>query len=159
VAVLNYRRKVTASAKVKINKEKLKQANKKALKGFLGVLPIIFGMLLIVSMINTLVPKSLYSRVFSGNIISDSFVGALLGSILTGNPVSAYILGDGFLKNGVGLIAVTAFLTSWTTVGLIQLPAESMVLGKKFAIYRNISAFAMSIVTAIITVYFVSLLR
>jgi len=115
-------------------------------------------MILIVSMINTLVPKSLYSRVFSGNIFSDSIIAALLGSILTGNPVSAYILGDGFLKNGVSLIAVTAFLTSWTTVGIIQLPAESMVLGKKFAIFRNISAFTMSIITAIITVYIVSLL-
>ncbi|HHO56838.1 MAG TPA: hypothetical protein ENK21_10645 [Trueperaceae bacterium] len=115
-------------------------------------------MLLLVSMINNLVPKSFYSKVFSGNTISDSVVGALLGSILTGNPISAYILGNGFLKNGVSLIAVTAFLTAWTTVGIIQLPAETMVLGRKFAIYRNISAFAISILTAIITAYIVGLL-
>jgi len=143
---------------VKINKQKLKQSSKKAFKGFVGVLPIIFAMLLLVSMINNLVPKSFYSKVFSGNTISDSVVGALLGSILTGNPISAYILGNGFLKNGVSLIAVTAFLTAWTTVGIIQLPAETMVLGRKFAIYRNISAFAISILTAIITAYIVGLL-
>ncbi len=143
---------------MKINKQKLKQSSKKAFKGFVGVLPIIFAMLLLVSMINNLVPKSFYSKVFSGNTISDSVVGALLGSILTGNPISAYILGNGFLKNGVSLIAVTAFLTAWTTVGIIQLPAETMVLGRKFAIYRNISAFAISILTAIITAYIVGLL-
>ena len=143
---------------MKINKQKLKQSSKKAFKGFVGVLPIIFAMLLLVSMINNLVPKSFYSKVFSGNTISDSVVGALLGSILTGNPISAYILGNGFLKNGVSLISVTAFLTAWTTVGIIQLPAETMVLGRKFAIYRNISAFAISILTAIITAYIVGLL-
>jgi len=56
------------------------------------------------------------------------------------------------LKQGVGLIAVTAFLVSWVTVGLIQFPAESTILGKKFAILRNISAFILSIIVAIITI-------
>lgn len=142
---------------MKINNKKLKQASKKALHGILGILPIILGMLLIVSMINTLVPKSFYKNFFSGNIFSDSLVGALLGSLLTGNPITAYILGDGFIKNGVGLVAVTAFLASWTTVGLVQLPAESIVLGKSFAIFRNVTAFIMSIATAILTVYIVGL--
>ncbi len=144
---------------MKINKQKLKQANKKAQKAFLKVLPIILGMLLIVSMVNNLVPKSFYSHFFSGHIFSDSLIGALLGSLLMGNPISAYILGDGFIKNGVSLVAVTAFLTAWTTVGIIQLPAESIVLGKEFAIFRNLTAFVMSIITAILTVYIMGFFR
>ncbi len=33
----------------------------------------------------------------------------------------------------MSLIAVTAFILTWTTVGLLMLPLESKFLGKKFA--------------------------
>jgi len=134
-----------------INKEKLKQANKKAFTGILNILPILIGVLLLVSMITVLIPKSFYSNLFNGNIFSDLLTGSALGSVLSGNPVTAYILGDGFLKNGVSLVAVTAFIATWTTVGFVQLPAEALMLGKRFAIYRNISAFFISIVVAVVT--------
>jgi len=49
-------------------------------------------------------------------------------------------------------LAVTAFLVAWVTVGLVQLPAEVMMLGKKFAIIRNITAFIFAIIVAIITI-------
>lgn len=62
------------------------------------------------------------------------------------------------LNQGVGLIAVTAFIVSWVTVGIIQLPAESVILGKKFAILRNISAFILSIIVAILTVLILGVL-
>jgi len=141
------------SAKMKyLNYEKLKEANAKALKGVWDVFPIILGVLLLVSIITVIVPKSAYAYLFTGHYIIDSLVGSLLGSILTGNPVTGYILGSGFLKNGISLVAVTAFIAAWTTVGLVQLPAESLILGKRFAILRNINAFIMSIIVAIITV-------
>jgi hypothetical protein len=47
---------------------------------------------------------------------------------------------------------VTAFLVAWVTVGIIQLPAEIMMLGKRFAITRNILSFIFSILVAIMTV-------
>jgi len=56
------------------------------------------------------------------------------------------------LKQGISLLAVTAFLVAWVTVGLVQLPAEVMMLGKKFAIIRNITAFIFAIIVAIITI-------
>ncbi len=136
-----------------MNTIKLKQANKKSLKGILGVLPILIGMLLLVSMVNILVPKSFYGSLFNGNLFRDALTGSILGSILTGNPVTAYILGSEFLKNDVSIIAVTAFIAAWTTVGVIQLPAESLILGKKFAMYRNLSAFFMSIIVAVTTFF------
>lgn len=45
------------------------------------------------------------------------------------------------LEQGAGLVAVTAFLVAWVTVGLIQLSVESILLGKKFAVSRNIFQF------------------
>jgi len=135
-----------------LNYKRLKEANVKALKGLRDVFPIIFGVLLLVSIITVIVPKSAYAYLFTGNYFLDSLIGSLLGSILTGNPVTGYILGSGFLENGISLVAVTAFIAAWTTVGIVQLPAESLILGKRFAILRNISAFFMSILVAIITV-------
>ena len=141
-----------------LNYTKLKKANVKALIGLRNVLPIIFGVLLLVSIITVIVPKSAYNYLFTGSYFLDSLIGSLLGSILTGNPVTGYILGSGFLKNGISLVAVTAFIAAWTTVGIVQLPAESLILGKRFAILRNISAFFMSIIVAIITVLIIGVL-
>lgn len=134
-----------------MNKNKLKNANQKTAKGILGMLPIIFGVILLVSIVNIIIPQSTYTTFFTGNTWLDAIKGASLGSVLTGNPVTGYILGDGFIKVGIGLVAVTAFIVSWVTVGIVQIPAESLALGKRFAIYRNLSAFVMSILVAIIT--------
>ena len=81
----------------------------------------------------------------------DSFIGSALGSILAGHPITSYIIGGELLEQGISLIAVTAFLVTWVTVGLVQLPVESALLGKKFAITRNITAFLFAILVAIIT--------
>ena len=128
------------------------QSAQKAIKGLWIAFPMILGTILLVSLISAIVPKSFYVSVFSKNFFLDSFIGGLIGSISAGNPITSYIFGGEMLSQGVGLVAVTAFLVSWVTVGLIQLPAESTILGKKFAILRNIVAFIFSIIVAIITV-------
>ena len=136
----------------RIDSNKLQTAHKKTIKGIINILPIIFGVLLLVSIVSVMFPKSYYLRLFTGNLILDALKGSVLGSILTGNPVTGYILGSGFLTNGVSLVAVTSFIVAWTTVGIVQLPAESLILGKSFAIYRNLSAFVMAIIVAILSV-------
>ena len=132
--------------------KEVKHAIIKAGKGLWNALPMILGTVLLISLISTIIPKSFYTSVFSKNIISDSFIGSLIGSISAGNPITSYIFGGEMLKQGVSLLAVTAFIVAWVTVGLIQLPAESAILGKKFAFLRNISAFILAIIVAIITI-------
>ncbi|OYT31107.1 hypothetical protein B6U93_04115, partial [Candidatus Woesearchaeota archaeon ex4484_78] len=90
--------------------------------------------------------------------ILDPLIGSSLGSVLAGNPITSYIVSGELLKQGVSLVAVTSFIVAWVTVGIVQLPAESLLLGKKFAIVRNITSFIFSIVVAIITVAMVNLL-
>ena len=138
--------------------EKLKKSNKQAYRSIIKMLPVIFGILLLVSILSNTVPKSFYQKLFTGNLFFDSLTGDILGSLLMGNPVTGYIIGDELLKSGVSLVAVTAFLVAWVTVGIIQLPAEAMVLGKRFAIFRNICAFFMAIAVAIITVVIVEVI-
>ena len=124
----------------------------KVARGLWKSFPMILGTILLVSLISVLVPGSFYVSVFSKNVFLDSLIGSLIGSISAGSPITSYIFGGEMLSQGVGLIAVTAFLVSWVTVGIIQLPAESAILGKRFALLRNFTAFVLAIVVAIITV-------
>lgn len=139
-------------------KKTLKKSFKKAGKGFLNNLPMIIGVVFLVGIFKTFVTKEMISSVFIGNIFSDTLLGSSIGSISAGNPITSYIIGGELLKEGVSLFAVTAFLVSWVTVGLIQLPAEISFLGKKFGIARNLISFILSFFIAIITVVLLGVL-
>ncbi|WP_462273199.1 hypothetical protein [Methanohalophilus sp.] len=125
---------------------------KKTLNALNQSLPVVVGVIMAISLLKTAVPESLYSTIFTGNILIDPFIGSLIGSIAAGNPITSYIIGGELIKQGVSLFAVTAFLLSWVTVGIISLPAEMDILGKKFALTRNIICFIVSFLVAILTV-------
>jgi len=131
--------------------EKIIQSFGKTWNAFKHSMPILFGILLLISLANTLIPKEFYSSLFTKNAIIDSFIGALFGSIAAGNPITSYIIGGELLKQGISIIAITAFIVSWVTVGIIQFPAESFMLGKRFAVARNIVSFVTAIIIAIAT--------
>lgn len=116
----------------------------------------VIGVLLLVNLLNPLL-KGFYPKVFTGNYLIDPVLGALGGSISFGIPLTSYVAGGELLAEGVSLLAVTAFLLAWTTVGLAMLPLEIVYLGKKFAIWRNIINFFFSIIVAILTIVTLSL--
>ncbi len=124
----------------------------KTWNSFVQNIPILLGMLLLISLFIKAVPKSLYSSVFTGNLLLDPLLGAIFGSMATGNPLNSYIIGGELLAQGVGMVAITAFILSWVTVGLVQLPAESLMLGKRFSISRNLVSFLTAIGAAVMVV-------
>jgi len=126
--------------------------------GFLRMTPILLGVVFLVGLVNTIIPKSFYKAVFFHSEILDSFLGALFGSIMVGNPITSYILGGEFLKQGISLVAVLSFIVAWVTVGVVQLPAEAVFLGKKFSITRNIVSFIFAIIVAVVTYLTLALL-
>jgi len=134
-----------------------KEAFLKAAKSLLTAVPMIIGILVLISLFDTFVPVSSYKILFRGTVF-DPVIGALLGSVVAGNPVTSYIISGALLRQGIGLLTVTAFLTAWVTVGVIQLPAEIQFLGKKFALLRNASAFFLSLVVAGVTVAILTVL-
>ena len=115
--------------------------------------PILLGVVLLIGLVHAFIPPSLLQSMFTGIEGVDAIIGAVFGSILAGNPITSYVLGGELLKHGVSLTAVTAFLVAWVTVGIVQLPAESAILGSRFAIVRNVVSFVLSIVVAILTVF------
>ncbi len=133
-----------------------KEATRKAVKAMGKIFPMITGILILISLFNTLVPASSYKLLFRGTIF-DPVIGSLLGSIIAGNPVTSYLISGDLLRQGISLLTVTAFLTAWVTVGVIQLPAEIQFLGKKFTIIRNLSAFFLSLLIAFVTVILMGL--
>jgi len=125
---------------------------RKTLMSFKQTMPMLIGVMLLTSLALTAIPGELFQLIFTGNIIIDPLIGALMGSISAGNPINSYIIGGELLYAGVSLIAVSAFIIAWVTVGIIQLPAESMMLGRRFAIVRNTLSFLTAIIISIILV-------
>lgn len=141
-----------------LNKTHLVNSLNRTLHTFINVLPIIFGMLLITSLALSLFPDQISAGLFGNGVVPDAVIGASIGSIAAGHPLASYLLGGELLSGGVDLIAVTALLVSWVTVGIVQLPAEALMLGTRFSLIRNVIAFVASILVAFLTVYSLHLL-
>ena len=129
----------------------------KTLNNLKTALPVIIGVLLLVNLINPLF-QNFYPKLFSGNYFLDPFLGALGGSVSFGIPLTSYIAGGELRAGGISLLAVTAFILAWTTVGLAMLPMEITYLGKKFAIWRNLINFFLAIIIAVLTIVTLNIL-
>lgn len=124
----------------------------KTIKGFGAMLPMLFGIILLLGLFKVYITPEMIASVFTDRPFHDTLLGALIGSISTGNPITSYIIGGGLLDDGVSLFAVTSFILAWVTVGMVQLPAEAAILGKRFALTRNGLSFILAIVVAMATV-------
>jgi len=129
----------------------MKNALIKTLQNLKTSIPIVIGVLMLLNILNPLVQKY-YPKIFTGNYFFDPLLGAIGGTVSFGVPVASYVIGGELLKEGVSLLAVTAFMLSWSTVYFIMLPLEITYLGKRFAILRNSINFVTSIVIAILTI-------
>ena len=136
-----------------VQSSKLKGAGKSLLNNFKMSIPILAGVLLLVGLVNTAIPKDFFSRIFTGKLFLDPFIGALVGGVAAGNPLTSYIIGGEFLEKGISLVSVLAFIVSWVTVGVVQLPAESLMLGRRFALLRNGVSFLMAVLVAILAAF------
>ena len=143
----------TESYRRVVTRDHLYGAAKRSWNQFLSMLPVLAGVVLLVGVFNSFIPKQLVASLFSGNAVFDTLWGACAGSVFTGNPINSYVIGGELLKQGVSLFAVTAFILAWVTVGLVQLPAEMAALGRRFAILRNLICFLLAFPIALATVF------
>ena len=142
--------------KTQVDRSALVQTLKSSTRQFVNLVPIFMAVILSIGLFTTFISEEILSSIFSGNPALDTLWGALFGSILAGNPINSYVIGGELLEYGVSLFAVSAFITAWVTVGLVQLPAEIASFGKKFALVRNAVAFVMSLGIAALTVTFLN---
>lgn len=140
-----------------MNGNKLKKAVADTFLSFRTSLPILIGVVLLLGISEVIVPSSYYSNVFTGNSILDPVIGATFGSWFAGNPITGYIIGGEFLNQGVSVMAVAAFLIAWVTVGVMQMPIEIAIMGRKFTLYRAATAYVSAIAVAVLVALSVSL--
>jgi uncharacterized membrane protein YraQ (UPF0718 family) len=141
----------------KIINKKLENSIKKSAKGIFNSLPMIFSVILLISLLDILIPIDSIKFLFNNNNL-DVIIGSIIGSVSAGSAITSYIIGGELLDIGINMVAITAFLVAWVTVGVIQLPAEAFLLGNKFAITRNIVCFIFSIIVAITTILLVNII-
>jgi len=108
----------------------------------------ILAIILLSGLIMEFIPLNQMSEFLGGGIFIDGLIGGGVGSISIGNPLVSYVLGGELLGQGVSLMAVTALIVSWVTVGSIQLPAEIQTSGARFALVRNGLAFIFSLLVS-----------
>lgn len=130
----------------------IKESFFKALKSFISMFPMLFSIVLLLGIFNTYVSEETILSLFTSNSFFDTLIGTSLGAVLTGNPMISYILGGEFLHGGISLFAVTSFILSWVTLGVVQLPAEVEVFGFRFTFLRTILTFIFTILVSISTV-------
>jgi uncharacterized membrane protein YraQ (UPF0718 family) len=123
----------------------------KTRRQFGNMLPLLAGVILLVGLFSAFVPAAALQRVFTGHPALDALLGTLVGSATTGNAVNSYVIGRKLLADGVGVYAVAAFVFAWATVGVIQLPAEMGMLGRRFALARLAATVIICLLVAFLT--------
>ena len=121
----------------------------KALKSFMTTFPLLFGIILLIGLFRVIISQEMISSLFSGDMLRDTALGSIIGSVSAGNAATSYLIGGELIEDGVSFFAVTSFIVAWVTVGIIQLPAEAAFFGKRFAIARNCISFILCFIVTI----------
>lgn len=131
---------------------RLKQVCFSAFKSLYAMAPMLFAVIGLVGLFQEMVSPAMMNAIFSGTALQDTFIGTLLGSISVGQPFFSYIIGGELLNGGISLYAVAAFILSWVSIGVLQLPLEWSVFGGRFTIIRNLLSFIFALLIAWLTV-------
>lgn len=122
---------------------------RKGIQMFLGILPLLLGMLSVLSLVKAAVSPEALEAVLgrSGPI---PFVAALLvGSIALMPGFVAYPLAGTLKANGASIEILAAFITTLMMVGFVTLPVEAKFLGWRIAVYRNALSFIGAVIVAL----------
>ena len=129
----------------------LTQTTRKTAASFLQMLPTMLGTLLLTSLVVPFVPRLFETGLLGLNPLLDVLTGATAGSVAAGQPVVSYLMGGELGRLGMHPAGVTALIVAWVTVGLTHLPVEASMLGRRFALYRNLFSFLSALLIALLT--------
>lgn len=120
---------------------------------FVRMLPVLLGVLALVSLVTAAVPAARIAALLPSDGLLGALAGAVTGGFFAGNPVTSYVLAGEFMAAGVGLTTVTAFIVSWVTLGVLHIAAEGVILGLRFTLWRS----ALCLVFAVVIAEFIGL--
>ena len=133
------------------DKAKTKKALKVAVKSFIKMLPMVLMIIILIGLLLGLVPPERISQ-FIGEQAGwgGFFLIALTGAIMHIPSLLSFPLAASLLEGGAAITSVAVFITTLTMIGVIMLPLEIQVMGKKFAYLRNGISFIIAILIALI---------
>ncbi len=131
------------------NKEKAFASLKIALKSFFKMLPMVFIIIIFIGLLLGFVPPEQISRfVGEQSGIGGVFLIGLVGALMHIPALLSFPLAASMLESGASITAITAFITTLTMIGMITLPLEIKILGKKMALLRNGLSFIVALLIA-----------
>ncbi len=131
---------------------RFKQALNGSFKSLYMILPMLLAVIGLIGLFQTVVTPKMLHAIFNGGVLHDTLAGTLVGGVSVGQPFFSYIIGGELLKEGISLYAVTAFILAWVTLGIVQLPLEWALFGRRFTIVRNLLSILFTLLIAFATV-------
>lgn len=111
----------------------------------------IIGIMAIIGWFLAIIPESSIKALLGNtNELISTLWGAAIGTITIIPAFIAFPLSKSLYVSGANLTAIAAFITTLTMVGFATFPIEKKYFKTKFSIVRNISAFFMAIIIAIL---------
>ena len=133
------------------DREKTLKGVRKGLTMFLGILPPLLNILVIVSVTLSAIPQETIVRLLgreSGTL--GVSLAALVGSISMIPGFIAFPLASILVKSGVSYNVTAVFITTLLMVGIITLPLEAKYFGMKTAIIRNLLSLIGAVIVGIL---------
>lgn len=133
------------------DKKKTKKALKKAWKSFENILPQFLTIILIIGMMLSVLDDKTISRFLGAESgILGILIALGVGSVTLIPGFVAFPLAAALLHNGAGVAQIAAFVASLMMVGVVTMPMEIKMFGKKITIIRNVSAIVFSLIVAFV---------
>jgi uncharacterized membrane protein YraQ (UPF0718 family) len=140
-------------------KSRIIQALKHTLFTVKIILPMLFAVIGLVGLFKVYVTPQMMHRFFNGTPLHDMLSGVAFGAISVGQPFVSYIIGGELLKTGASFYGVSAFILSFVTLGIVQLPIEFGIFGWRFTVMRNLLSLLFAFIIAFCVTVIVGVLQ
>ncbi|MEO0292602.1 MAG: hypothetical protein ABIN61_00065 [candidate division WOR-3 bacterium] len=118
---------------------------------FLGLLPMVLNVLILVSVFLYLVPKEILTNLLGKNSgVFGLGIAAVLGSVSLIPMFITYPLAAILLKSGVSYRVLAVFITTLLMVGVLTLPLEAKYFGMKVSVIRNVLSFVGALIVGLV---------
>ncbi len=137
----------------------IRQALKQTLLSLWRIVPVLLSVIGLIGLFEALVTPQMLKTLFGGTALYEMAVGVATGGISVGQPFLSYAIGEALLKDGVSLYGVTAFVLSFVTLGVVQLPLEISLFGGRFTLVRNLLSLIFAFLVAWASVWITGVLH
>ncbi|SFV50476.1 Conserved protein, permease-related [hydrothermal vent metagenome] len=123
------------------------------------IAPMLLAVIGLIGLFKAYVTPQMLRTLFNGATFHDMLVGTGVGAISVGQPFISYIIGGELLDHGASFYGVTAFILSFVTLGVVQLPMEFGIFGARFTLARNLLSLLFAFLVSWAVTYTVGVLQ